>query len=167
MPESIRPKLIPPTCNSAYQVQLNGTLSSQYVIRTQPSNICLSTLESAAYALSVLEKNDSIQEVEISVDYRLMAFVLSAFSFINDNSRFTCTVEWSYGQNSSWAVPSLCVKATCLTPPQHEVVICVFSELHIFLNMALFPIDLFLVITSRRQTIISDNRKISISTQLC
>lgn len=47
----------------AYQVQLNGTLSSQYVIRTQPSNICLSTLESAAYALSILEKNDSIQEV--------------------------------------------------------------------------------------------------------
>lgn len=47
-----------------FQVQLNGTLSSQYVIRTQPSNICLSTLESAAYALSILEKNDSIQEVQ-------------------------------------------------------------------------------------------------------
>lgn len=52
------------TCASVYQVQLNGTLSSQYVIRTQPSNICLSTLESAAYALSILEKNDSIQEVQ-------------------------------------------------------------------------------------------------------
>uniref|UniRef100_A0A3Q3W965 tRNA-uridine aminocarboxypropyltransferase n=1 Tax=Mola mola TaxID=94237 RepID=A0A3Q3W965_MOLML len=45
------------------QVQLNRTLSSQYVIRTQPSNICLSTLESAAVALSILEQNDNIQEV--------------------------------------------------------------------------------------------------------
>uniref|UniRef100_A0A8C6KVA3 tRNA-uridine aminocarboxypropyltransferase n=1 Tax=Nothobranchius furzeri TaxID=105023 RepID=A0A8C6KVA3_NOTFU len=44
------------------QVQLNRTLSSQYVIRTQPSNICLSTLECAAVALSVLEKNDQILE---------------------------------------------------------------------------------------------------------
>lgn len=52
------------TSNSVPQVQLSGTLSSQYVIRTQPSNICLSTLESAAYALSILEKNDSIQEVQ-------------------------------------------------------------------------------------------------------
>lgn len=52
------------TCVSFAQVQLSGTLSSQYVIRTQPSNICLSTLESAAYALSILEKNDSIQEVQ-------------------------------------------------------------------------------------------------------
>lgn len=61
--ELLRPKWIPLTCILVYQVQLNGTLSSQYVIRTQPSNICLSTLESAAYALSILEKNDSIQEV--------------------------------------------------------------------------------------------------------
>lgn len=46
-----------------HQVQLNRTLSSQYVIRTQPSNICLSTLECAAVALSILEQNDNIQEV--------------------------------------------------------------------------------------------------------
>lgn len=51
------------TCTLVIQVQLNMTLSSQYVIRTQPSNICLSTLESAAVALSILEQNDNIQEV--------------------------------------------------------------------------------------------------------
>lgn len=45
------------------QVHINRTLSSEYVIRTQPSNICLSTLESAAVALSILEQNDNILEV--------------------------------------------------------------------------------------------------------
>ncbi|KAJ0057516.1 hypothetical protein NL108_009259, partial [Boleophthalmus pectinirostris] len=44
------------------QIQLNRVLSSQYVIRTQPSNICLSTLECAAVTLSILEQNDNIQE---------------------------------------------------------------------------------------------------------
>lgn len=52
-----------------YQVQLNRTLSSQYVIRTQPSNICLSTLECAAVALSILERNDEIQEVKYQNGY--------------------------------------------------------------------------------------------------
>lgn len=58
-------QLLPLLLTSAvvHQVQLNRTLSSQYVIRTQPSNICLSTLECAAVALSILERNDDIQEV--------------------------------------------------------------------------------------------------------
>ncbi|XP_073913111.1 tRNA-uridine aminocarboxypropyltransferase 2 isoform X2 [Castor canadensis] len=44
------------------QVQLKTSLSSQYVIRMQPANRCLSTLECAAVALSILEKNSGIQE---------------------------------------------------------------------------------------------------------
>ncbi|XP_030598527.1 DTW domain-containing protein 2 isoform X2 [Archocentrus centrarchus] len=58
------------------QVQLNRTLSSQYVIRTQPSNICLSTLECAAVALSILERNDEIQEVLLKPLKALCSFQL-------------------------------------------------------------------------------------------
>ncbi|XP_008286807.1 cardiomyopathy-associated protein 5 [Stegastes partitus] len=58
------------------QVQLNRTLSSQYVIRTQPSNICLSTLECAAVALSILERNDEIQEVLLRPLKALCSFQL-------------------------------------------------------------------------------------------
>ncbi|XP_076614856.1 uncharacterized protein LOC143338383 [Chaetodon auriga] len=58
------------------QVQLNRTLSSQYVIRTQPSNICLSTLECAAVALSILEQNDDIQEVLLRPLKALCSFQL-------------------------------------------------------------------------------------------
>lgn len=59
------------------QVQLNRTLSSsQYVIRTQPSNICLSTLECAAVALSILEQNDTIQEVLLRPLKALCSFQL-------------------------------------------------------------------------------------------
>ncbi|XP_061913392.1 tRNA-uridine aminocarboxypropyltransferase 2 [Entelurus aequoreus] len=58
------------------QVQLNRTLSSQYVIRTQPSNICLSTLECAAVALSILEHNDVFQEVLLRPLKALCSFQL-------------------------------------------------------------------------------------------
>lgn len=53
-------------CALEVQVQLSSTLSSQYVIRTQPTNICLSTLECAALTLTTLERKESIQEVTSS-----------------------------------------------------------------------------------------------------
>ncbi|XP_037120814.1 tRNA-uridine aminocarboxypropyltransferase 2 [Syngnathus acus] len=58
------------------QVQLNRSLSSQYVIRTQPTNICLSTLECAAVALSILECNDIFQEVLLRPLKALCSFQL-------------------------------------------------------------------------------------------
>ncbi|XP_058878574.1 tRNA-uridine aminocarboxypropyltransferase 2-like isoform X1 [Acipenser ruthenus] len=58
------------------QVQLKTSLSSQYVIRTQPTNTCLSTLECAAIALSIMEKNDSIQEVILRPLKALCSFQL-------------------------------------------------------------------------------------------
>lgn len=58
------------------QVQLSRTLSSQYVIRTQPTNICLSTLECAALTLSTLEQKEYIQEVLLRPLKALCSFQL-------------------------------------------------------------------------------------------
>lgn len=58
------------------QVQLSKTLSSQYVIRTQPTNICLSTLECAAVSLSILERNEYIQQVLLKPLNALCSFQL-------------------------------------------------------------------------------------------
>ncbi|XP_073913112.1 tRNA-uridine aminocarboxypropyltransferase 2 isoform X3 [Castor canadensis] len=58
------------------QVQLKTSLSSQYVIRMQPANRCLSTLECAAVALSILEKNSGIQETLLRPLQALCSFQL-------------------------------------------------------------------------------------------
>ncbi|XP_071586593.1 tRNA-uridine aminocarboxypropyltransferase 2 isoform X2 [Heliangelus exortis] len=58
------------------QVQLKPSISSQYVIRTQPTNTCLSTLECAAVALTIMEKNKSIQEIILRPLQALCSFQL-------------------------------------------------------------------------------------------
>ncbi|KAG9487912.1 hypothetical protein GDO78_007615, partial [Eleutherodactylus coqui] len=58
------------------QVQLKTTVSSQYVIRTQPTNTCLSTLECAAIALSIMEKNTEIQQTILRPLQALCSFQL-------------------------------------------------------------------------------------------
>ncbi|GAB0205628.1 tRNA-uridine aminocarboxypropyltransferase 2 [Grus japonensis] len=58
------------------QVQLKTNISSQYVIRTQPTNTCLSTLECAAVALTIMEKNNSIQETILRPLQALCSFQL-------------------------------------------------------------------------------------------
>nr|XP_004651611.1 tRNA-uridine aminocarboxypropyltransferase 2 isoform X1 [Jaculus jaculus] len=58
------------------QVQLKTSTSSQYVIRMQPTNRCLSTLECAAVALSILEKNHDIRETLLHPLQALCSFQL-------------------------------------------------------------------------------------------
>uniref|UniRef100_A0A8C4Y268 tRNA-uridine aminocarboxypropyltransferase n=1 Tax=Gopherus evgoodei TaxID=1825980 RepID=A0A8C4Y268_9SAUR len=58
------------------QVQLKTSISSQYVIRTQPTNTCLSTLECAAIALAIMEKNDGIRETILRPLQALCSFQL-------------------------------------------------------------------------------------------
>ncbi|XP_028829859.1 DTW domain-containing protein 2 [Denticeps clupeoides] len=58
------------------QVQLNSAPSSQYVIRTQPTNMCLSTLECAAVTLSIMEKKQTIIEVLLRPLQALCSFQL-------------------------------------------------------------------------------------------
>ncbi|XP_077096627.1 tRNA-uridine aminocarboxypropyltransferase 2 [Siphateles boraxobius] len=58
------------------QVQLRSASSSQYVIRTQPNNMCVSTLECAAIVLAIMENNLSIQEVLLKPLQALCSFQL-------------------------------------------------------------------------------------------
>ncbi|KAG1970090.1 DTW domain-containing protein [Pimephales promelas] len=58
------------------QVQLRSAPSSQYVIRTQPNNMCVSTLECAAVALAIMENNLNIQEVLLKPLQALCSFQL-------------------------------------------------------------------------------------------
>ncbi|XP_030326818.1 DTW domain-containing protein 2 isoform X2 [Strigops habroptila] len=58
------------------QVQIKTNISSQYVIRTQPTNTCLSTLECAAVAFTIMEKNKSIQETILRPLQALCSFQL-------------------------------------------------------------------------------------------
>ncbi|XP_059825611.1 tRNA-uridine aminocarboxypropyltransferase 2 isoform X3 [Hypanus sabinus] len=69
------------------QVQLKTSLSSQYIIRTQPNNTCLSTLECAAFALSIVEKDHYIHEVILRPLQALCSFQLQHGAQVHHNSR--------------------------------------------------------------------------------
>ncbi|XP_035294931.1 tRNA-uridine aminocarboxypropyltransferase 2 isoform X3 [Cricetulus griseus] len=58
------------------EVELKTNICSQYVIRMQPTSRCLSTLECAAAALSILEKNNNIQETLLRPLQALCSFQL-------------------------------------------------------------------------------------------
>lgn len=52
-----------PQLHEVRQIQLNAESMSEYVVRTQPTKGCLSTLESVAHALAWLEQRPDIVEV--------------------------------------------------------------------------------------------------------
>ncbi|XP_015280481.1 PREDICTED: DTW domain-containing protein 2 [Gekko japonicus] len=70
------------------QVQLRTSLSSQYVIRTQPTNSCLSTLECAAIALAIMEKNDYIKETLLRPLQALCSFQLQHGAQIHHSKEY-------------------------------------------------------------------------------
>ncbi|KAH7953592.1 hypothetical protein HPB49_010513 [Dermacentor silvarum] len=51
-----------PQLHSLQQVQINASQASHYVIRTQPTSECLSTVETVAYALAALEEKPHLKE---------------------------------------------------------------------------------------------------------
>lgn len=51
-----------PQLHEVRQIQLNAESMSEYVVRTQPTKGCLSTLESVAHALAWLEQRPDIVE---------------------------------------------------------------------------------------------------------
>lgn len=65
-----------PVLQKLRQVKLVGSLTSHYVIRTQPTTGCLSTLETAASALSTLEGDPSITEQLVQPLIELCKFQL-------------------------------------------------------------------------------------------
>jgi len=70
------------------QVQLSDTGLSKYVIRTQPNNSCLSTVETVALAVSQLENRPEVYEV-----------TCWSFQFIQLVQLFLkhwVTVEWAH-----------------------------------------------------------------------
>ncbi|XP_018606236.1 DTW domain-containing protein 2 [Scleropages formosus] len=67
------------------QVQLKSSPFSQYVIRTQPTNMCLSTLECAAAALAIMEKNQAIKEQLLRPLRALCAFQLQHGAQVHDS----------------------------------------------------------------------------------
>lgn len=65
-----------PALHKLRQVKLVGSQISHYVIRTQPAEGCLSTLETAACALSTLEQDPTIRERLVQPLIQLCKFQL-------------------------------------------------------------------------------------------
>lgn len=59
-----------------YQIKLVTGSTSEYVIRTQPTDGCLSTLETAAETLAVIERNNYIKSKLLQPMLALCGFQL-------------------------------------------------------------------------------------------
>ncbi|GAB6018776.1 hypothetical protein CHUAL_000443 [Chamberlinius hualienensis] len=65
-----------PCLHQVQQIKLRPSKRSEYVIKTQPSECCLSTVESGANALSILEENPTINQLLLRPLHALCDFQL-------------------------------------------------------------------------------------------
>ncbi|KAG8181652.1 hypothetical protein JTE90_017010 [Oedothorax gibbosus] len=70
------------------QVQINSKMASEYVIRTQPTETALSTVETAAEALSILEGNPTLKEVLLQPLKALCGFQLAHGALTHQSKEF-------------------------------------------------------------------------------
>lgn len=77
-----------PLLHSMKQVKLLSTGTSEYVIRTQPTEGCLSTLETAALALSILEEREDIREILLKPLKALCDFQLDHGAVTHQSKEF-------------------------------------------------------------------------------
>ena len=77
-----------PVLHSLPKIELNGTHPSNYVIRTQPTDGCLSTVESAALVLSHVEKDPTIYEKLTNPLKALCDFQLSFGAVTHQSKEF-------------------------------------------------------------------------------
>ncbi|GIY96676.1 tRNA-uridine aminocarboxypropyltransferase 2 [Caerostris extrusa] len=70
------------------QIQINSKVASEYVIRTQPTEKCLSTVETAAIALAILEGKPNLKDVLLSPLKALCNFQLDHGALIHQSKEF-------------------------------------------------------------------------------